>query len=169
MFSETKKSTQNPNSSKPDSAEQYLRFILMPQTQVMLPLSQLSEVLTLTLTQIVPIPSLPNWVVGVYNWRGEILWMVDLGALVGLESWHQQASTNINYRVIILRGENLYLGLVVPQVEDMEWCNSSEIYSPPPSAIIPGMAPFLRGYWLKADGTIVMILNGEAILAAMPS
>jgi len=180
-----------------EAAVQYLRFVLIPEVQVMLPLSQLSEVLTLTLAQIVPIPSLPSWVVGIYNWRGEILWIVDLGELVGLTPWHQYASTTLNYRVIILRndirtdlgspsgtslhqwagseksekskGENIFLGLLVPQVEDMEWCSPDEIYSPPATAIVPGMTPFLRGYWLKANGTMVMVLNGEAILAAMPA
>jgi len=154
-----------------EQAVQYLRFKLIPELQVMLPLSQLSEVLTLTIAQIVPVPSLPSWVIGIYNWRGEILWIVDLGALVGLIPWHQYASTTINYRIIILRSqeENIFLGLLVPQIEDMEWCSPDEIYSPPSTSIVPGMAPFLRGYWLKANGTIVMILDGKAILAAMPA
>ncbi len=170
MLSDLKSILKNPSSEAP---EQYLRFEIMPQTQVMLPLTQISEILTLTLAQIVPIPSVPNWVIGVHNWRGEILWIVDIGDLVGLMPWTQYASTTTNYRVIILRstgtkGENIFLGLLVPQVEDIEWCSNSEIYSPPPSAIIPSMAPFLRGYWLKAEGTIVIVLDGEAILAAMP-
>jgi positive phototaxis protein PixI len=101
------------------------------------------------------------------------LWIVDLGDLVGLMPWSQYASPTANYRVIILRsvgqkGENIFLGLTVPQVEDIEWCATNEIYSPPPSAIIPGMSNFLRGYWLKAEGTIVMILDGKSIMAAMP-
>lgn len=170
MLSDLKLILQNPSSEPP---EQYLRFTLKPEVQVMLPLNQISEILALTLAQIVPIPGMSPWIIGVYNWRGEILWIVDLGDLVGLMPWSQYASTTVNYRVIILRsvdtkGENIFLGLVVPQVEDIELCAPSEIYSPPSSAVIPGMSRFLRGYWLKAEGTIVMILDGRAILAAMP-
>jgi positive phototaxis protein PixI len=60
------------------------------------------------------------------------------------------------------------LGLVVSCVEDMEWCNLDEIQSPPASAILPGFAPFLRGYWIEDGGDIVTVLDGEAIAAAMP-
>ncbi|GBF83604.1 chemotaxis signal transduction protein [Aphanothece sacrum FPU3] len=73
------------------SLEQFLRFDLVPDTTLMLPVAQLTEVLTVPLGQIVPIPHMPPWVMGIYNWRGEILWMVDLGHLLGLNSL---ASTN---------------------------------------------------------------------------
>ncbi|GBF83605.1 CheW protein [Aphanothece sacrum FPU3] len=60
------------------------------------------------------------------------------------------------------------LGLVVSGVEDIEWCNPAEIQSPPASAVTPSLAPFLRGYWLKTQGDMFVILDGEAIMAAMP-
>lgn len=157
--------------------EQFLRFHLVPQTKVMLPVAQLTEVLTIPIGQIIPIPHMPSWVMGVYNWRGEILWMVDLGYLVGLTPWHQQSVTSSNYRAIVLHSSSektlnkvrsQMLGLVVSQVEDIEWCNSEEIQSPPASAVTPSLAPFLRGYWVKPNGDLIVTLDGDAILAAMP-
>lgn len=166
------------NGQEKDEAQQFLRFHLVPDTSVMLPLAQLTEVLTIPLGQIIPIPHLPSWIMGVYNWRGEILWMVDLGQLLGLTAWHQQTMTSSFYRAIVLhstrhntlqtkvRGE--VLGLVVSQVEDLEWCNPHEIQSPPGSAVTPSLAPFLRGYWLKPGGNMIVTLDGEAIMAALP-
>jgi len=70
--------------------EQFLRFHLEPETKIMLPIEQVTEVLKIDVGNIVPIPQMPSWVMGVYNWRGEILWIVDLGHLIGLNSWYQQ-------------------------------------------------------------------------------
>lgn len=175
-LSVTSKSSNDPRVN--GDLEQFLRFHLVPDTTVMLPVAQLTEVLTIPVGQIVPIPHMPVWVMGVYNWRGEILWMIDLGQLLGLTPWYQQAMTGSFYRALVLHsvgseGTNTkirgqLLGLVVSQVEDIEWCNRSEIQSPPSSAITPSLAPFLRGYWLKDNGDMVITLDGEAILAAMP-
>jgi len=60
------------------AGQQFLRFHLVPDTTALLPVRQMSEVLTVPIAQVVPIPHTPAWVMGVYNWRGEILWLVDL-------------------------------------------------------------------------------------------
>ncbi|MBW4467884.1 MAG: chemotaxis protein CheW [Pegethrix bostrychoides GSE-TBD4-15B] len=161
------------------ASEQFLRCHLAPDALVMLPVSQLTEVLKIPVGQITPIPHLPAWVMGVYNWRGEILWMVDLGHLLGMSPWHQQTVSTSSYTAAILSatdssagsagGERRTLGLVVTQVQDIELCDPGQIQSPPPSAITPELAPFLQGYWLKADGEMLACLNGTAILAAMPN
>lgn len=159
------------------SSEQFLRCYLAPDALVMLPVAQLTEVLKIPIGQITPIPHLPAWVMGVYNWRGEVLWMVDIGHLLGFHPWHQQSVSTSSYTVAILHaetslrngGENRQmLGLVVTQVQDIEWCDPEQIQSPPPSAITPELAPFLRGYWLKSSGEMLACLDGTAILAAMP-
>jgi positive phototaxis protein PixI len=141
----------------------------------MLPVAQMTEVLTIPLGQIIPIPHMPAWVMGVYNWRGEILWMVDLGQMVGLTPWHQQSLKSSTYKAFVVRSvdstgvsKSKSLGLVISRIEDIEWCDPAEIQSPPASAVEPGLAPFLRGFWLKSDGEILVTLDGEAIMAAMP-
>jgi len=167
------------SSQEKETKEQFLRFNLVPDTNVMLPIIQLSEVLTVPYGQIIPVPHMPAWVMGVYNWRGEILWMVDLGHLVGLTPWHQKPVTSSNHRAVVLNansansgraenGRNEMLGLVVSQIEDIEFCNPSDFYSPPASAVSSELAPFLRGYWLKPNGEMLVALDGEAIIAAMP-
>ena len=63
--------------------QQFLRFHLAPDLNAALPVEQMTEVFTVATTKVVPIPHMPPWVIGVYNWRGEILWLVDLGYLLG--------------------------------------------------------------------------------------
>ncbi|MEA5508454.1 chemotaxis protein CheW [Crocosphaera sp. UHCC 0190] len=164
--------------SERNQLEQFLRFHLVPDTTLLLPVSQLTEVLSIPLGQIVPIPQMPPWVMGVYNWRGEILWMVDLGALLGLTPHARQTQVTPIYRAIVLQSvadsstvakvHRQLLGVVVSRVEDIEWCNPSEIQSPTGASVTANLAPFLRGYWLQPQGDMLMVLDGESILAAMP-
>ena len=166
------------DSASLQASEQFLRFRLFPNTIALLPVPQLTEVLTIRSSQIVPIFHMPAWVMGVYNWRGEILWMVDLGHLVGLTPWHQQPSSASACTAIVLQTrsgratptnvKSQMLGLVVNRVEDIEWCNTDLIQSPPSSTVTPSLVPFLRGYWLKSDDEILPVIDGKAILAAMP-
>ena len=159
--------------------EQFLRFLLEPQTRLMLPVEQITEVLKINVGQIVPIPQMPAWVMGVYNWRGNILWMIDLGSLIGFDSWYQQGVNTSEYTAIAIApdkvnhsssvgNELISLGLIVTRVEDIEWCNSDLIQSPPTSAVTSALAPFLRGYWLDRSEEMILVLNGKAIMAAMP-
>ena len=157
--------------------EQFLRFHLEPDTKIMLPIEQVTEVLKIDVGQIVPIPQMPSWVMGVYNWRGEILWIVDLGHLIGLNSWYQQEINVTEHTAVVLsyKGQSgkskksqTSLGLIMTSVEDIELCNPNLIQSPPASAITSALAPFLRGYWIKPDSQIILVLDGDAIISAMP-
>lgn len=165
---------------KTSVGEQFLRFHLLPDTAAMLPVQQMTEVLTIPIAQVVPIPHMPAWVMGVYNWRGEILWMVDIGQLIGLYPLSQSTSRS-TYTVIVIHssqhadkqagsqktGRNM-LGLLVNRIEDMEWCNPDGIQSPPLPAVTPELVPFLRGYWLKSNGEIIAVLDSNSIIAGMP-
>ena len=157
--------------------EQFLRFHLEPDTKIMLPIEQVTEVLKIGVGKIVPIPQMPSWVMGVYNWRGEILWIVDLGHLIGLNSWYQQEINVTDHTAVVLsyksqsdnsKKSQTSLGLIMTSVEDIELCNPNLIQSPPASAITSALAPFLRGYWVKPDSQIILVLDGDAIINAMP-
>ncbi|MCG8365586.1 MAG: chemotaxis protein CheW [Pseudanabaenales cyanobacterium] len=158
--------------------EQFLRFRLEPDTTALLPIRQLTEVLKIPIGEIMPIPHMPTWVMGVYNWRGEILWMLDLGHLLGLTPWYQQTLSGSTYSAIVLHTEfnppqnqpigHQSLGLVVSRVEDIEWFDPGMIQSPLGSAGTTGLAPFLSGYWVKSDGEMLDVLDGNAIFDRMP-
>jgi positive phototaxis protein PixI len=154
--------------------EQFLSFSFASHIKGLMSISQMSEVLTINLEQILRMPHMKPWVMGVYNWRGEILWMVDLGKLLGFPPLHQERNVRSSYKAIVLHlplkkydpAPDRTLGLVVSQIEDIEWCNSISIESPPPSTDNKLM-PFLRGYYLPNDREALAVFEGESILAAM--
>lgn len=153
----------------------FLRFYLYPDTKVMLSIEQITEVLKIQLGQIVPIPQMPSWVMGVYNWRGEILWMVDLGHLIGLEPWYQNQIRSYHTAIVLSpnkdrrdRIDNICLGLIVSRVEDLQTCDTKQIQSALGSKVGTRLGNFLQGYWLEPEGEMILALDGKAIAAAMP-
>ncbi|HEY9642791.1 MAG TPA: chemotaxis protein CheW [Coleofasciculaceae cyanobacterium] len=155
--------------------EQFLRLHLV-DTTILLPVTQLTEVLTVPMGHIVPISHMPAWVMGVHNWRGEVLWMIDLGHLCGLTPWYEQTAVSA-YSAVVLQirvprttfaSKSQTLGLVVNQIGEMEWCNPSVIQPLPTSRMPPEIAPFLRGYWWNSENEMLAVLDGAAIFEAMP-
>ena len=159
--------------------EQFLRFYLEPDTAALLPVTQLLEILKLPVGQIVPLPHMPSWVMGVCNWRGEILWTIDLAELVGLTPCDRQQTSDIStYTAVVLQAnlcdrlpapttETQTIGLVIEQIDDIEWCNPDTIQPPPFAAVSPPFATFVRGYQLNGDSEMTAILSVKAIAAAV--
>ncbi|MCX7595538.1 MAG: chemotaxis protein CheW [Fischerella sp.] len=143
-----------------------------------LSISQIAEVLTIPIDRVTPIPQLPAWVMGAYNWRGEVLWMVDLAHLLGLTPWHQQGMC-ATYTAIVLRGRSISIstpdnnaekqtiGLVINQAEMVEWCDPDLLQSPSSDITTPELILFMRGYQLKPNDKRLAVLDDEAIVAAI--
>jgi len=154
---------------------QHLRFRLYPDLQAMLPISQITEVLKLQLTQITPIPQMPAWVMGVYNWRGEILWTIDLGRFLGFDSWYQHQHDRALQTAIVLTpyreqsDSGIHIGLVVAAVEDIEFCDLAAIQAEVDSQTNSRLSSFLQGYWLPPGREIILALDGLAVAKAMPT
>lgn len=160
---------------------EFLRLRLTPQIPVLLPIQQLTEVLNVSENEIMPISDLPAWVMGVHNWRGEILWMVDLGHLCGLAPWYQQPMSRTVHPAVVLNGnysDNLTksdfkgaVGIVVRQIEEIESFNPKLVQPSLPDSLLPEMAallaPFATGYWQKSEHEVLTILDAITILNAM--
>lgn len=155
--------------------EPFLQFYLEPDTTALLPLQQSAEVISISRKEIVPIFFMPAWVTGVYNLRGEILWVIDLGHLLGLTPCYQQISGGSSLTTIVLNGtpgcatpakvRNSMLGCLVSQLEAIEYCDSRQIQSSP---LTGTPLPFVQGYWSKSEHEKLAILDIAAIMAAMP-
>ena len=152
---------------------QFLKFTLSTDMTALLPVEQLVAVLNVEATKITVMPHLPSWVMGIYNWRGEVLWMIDTANLLGVSSWQQQPILSTHYDVLLLekpsveKAERCYLGLWVKQVEGIELLSLDIIQSP--AIVSEALVPFLRGYWLNSAGEMLTLIDGPAIFDRMPA
>jgi chemotaxis signal transduction protein len=126
-----------------------------------------TELIEIPSDRVVPIPHLPLAVLGVYNWRGEVLWVVDLAVLLGanghLFDRQQRSYPTIVVKALDLSGELKTLGLVVDEIADIEWC---ELVSPP-VALDRQRVEISR--WIKGDaiapsGTKLTIIDELALV-----
>jgi positive phototaxis protein PixI len=151
------------DTSTSEQLQQFLSFRASLNTQAMLPTQQMLEVLNLSHHQIVPIPDTSTEVVGVCNWRGEVLWLVNLGYLLTDNPDFTQEKYQINYTVIIIHHNSMILGLVVEQVHNMLWCNPAQIQSIPASYLVK-TSSLIQGYWLNSQQDVLLILDAEALI-----
>ena len=154
--------------------ERYLNCHLVPNMTVLLPVSHLTEVLTIPIQQVTPIPVMNPWVMGVHNWRGEVLWMVDLGHLLGLTPWYQQSNNISNHNALVIRNHDgsghegeLKIGLVVSQVQDIEVIPTETMRASIPSGSLasPELAPYFKGSIITGQGHLQGCLDPEAVFS----
>jgi positive phototaxis protein PixI len=144
--------------------EKFLRFQLGAEGIALLPLYLIKQVMQISTGEILPVPQMPDGVLGIYNWRGEMLWLVDLGQLIGFPPLALTNGGNINGVVaIVIQIEDKFLGLVVPQIHDIEWHTLQQIQMPSIGLFTPEIMPYLRGYIIGVNQEILMVLNAEAI------
>lgn len=143
-----------------DTRQRFLRFKLAEENRTLLPLQDITEVLQLATVEILPIPDISESMLGVCNWRGEILWLADLNALVGNSPLWQQVPLLDRPVVIVVQSTQKTIGLVVQQVDDVELIEPESIHQQT-DLYSPALAPYVTGYLSEHEGTV---LNAIAIV-----
>jgi chemotaxis signal transduction protein len=97
----------------------YLSLILSANNQVLIPSHQVIEILSIAPTQITPIPQVENLIMGIYSWRGEVLWVVDGAALLGDVALCDRHFWNSRYSIFVIRESAEHIGIMVPDVGNL--------------------------------------------------
>ena len=148
---------------------QFLRFKLQPNFTVLIEVELVTEVVNISIDRVVPMPHLPPTVLGVYNWRGEILWIVDLAMLIGVAGSRQHYQ-NPQPIIILSSGtsnedrQRKTIGFVVDEIEEIESGKLDLIQSPESDNIYPKLSSWMRGWWESATGENFLVLDGQLIL-----
>ena len=157
--------------------EQYLKVHLREAQPLLFPIQQVVEIIKLSTSEIVHLFQMPAWVMGVYNWRGEVLWMADLGHFLGFSPWYEQPSQSSKQTVVVV-GTNrsnqsdgpdkqASLGLLLNRVEGMVFCDPAAIYVMSEEIELEAkMRPFISGYWASAKQKKCPIVDIQSLLEA---
>ncbi len=122
-----------------------LQFPLDFQDNALIPLEQITEVFRLESTDILPVPEMPSCVLGICNWRGEMLWLVDFNDLIGYSSPLQQAPAPTSLLVMVIQVDNQSVGIVVHQVNEVELHDLRSLQAAPPGLFPVGLLPLVAG------------------------
>ncbi|WP_264196319.1 chemotaxis protein CheW [Microseira wollei] len=132
----------------------------------MLPGSNLAEVLSLDPSHIAPIPDMHPSVMGVCNWRGQVLWVVDLAYLLGFGALFSQGLSYPKHSIIVIHSLGKFLGLAVHQMGSSIGYEALEL-QPPPTILNPQMQVLslcLKGQIASPQAKKMLVLDADAIV-----
>jgi positive phototaxis protein PixI len=147
-----------------EKQQKFLSFNLGVRDTAVISLEQITEVLQISLADICVVPQMPSYILGVYNWRDEMLWLVDLDEMLGYPPLSQTANMLVKMMAIVLEENGKYLGLLVRQLMDIEWLDTDQMKAPSTELFSSSLSPFLQGYFINDDERMMFNLDAEAIL-----
>lgn len=110
------------------------------------------------------VPAVPEWIHGVTNLRGEVLAVVDLATLLGLESADVGPSQRARMLVARCGQEEMTAGVLVDGVQGMVRIRKEELETPE-KAVAGEVARHLEGV-VERDGRLLAVLDLEGLLSS---
>ncbi len=159
----TSDDTPTPNLSNDSrEGELCLRFEVPSGKEFALPASGVREVMSVYIDRITPIPNASPFFLGTYNWRGQVIWVADLGQFFG-----DQILVNTNQNeisLLIVEEQELVMGFAVHAVANTEWLDINNMIVD--RDIPPTMSGFVRGVYStsRTDAPELQLLDQVAIL-----
>jgi len=141
--------------------QKFLRFRLDPTQSMLLAVEEIAAVQTIPISDILPVPQMSACVLGMSNWRGESLWLVDLSQQLGFMSIAQQAQRLTNLNAIVVQFDRKALGWVVPEIDEIEEYNPDTLQHPSPDLFSQSISAFIKGYFSHVRN---VVLNVSAVM-----
>lgn len=145
--------------SKVNTGDIFLQVQLDDRTTAVIPMLQTQEAIILPTSRISVIPNLPSPVLGLFNRRSSLLWLVDLPEILGLEPVDRHVN---NYDVALLKVGQTPLAVAVRSIRGVARFAKEEIV-PPIGNVNPAFKPYLSG-WILQDQQLILVLNAESII-----
>lgn len=150
------------NPSSPE-LQKFLRFQLGGKDTTLIAVEPIVEIIPLKIREILPVPQMPSYVLGIYNWRGDMLWLADLGHLVGFPPLFQSRSSSPQAMAIVVGSEEKSMGLVVSEVTDIEAYSRAQMRPSDPQLFSERLLPFLQGYFITDSNDILVALEVRSL------
>jgi positive phototaxis protein PixI len=160
---------QYPETASNAEVKRFLRFLLRNEITVLLPLDCLIEVIKIKLSHILPIPTVSDHLLGITNWRGEAVWILDLPYLLGFAHLAQQVMVPEVGTAILIQAARYPIGLLVDQVNSIDVYDFQALQPLSAEMIHPKLLPFLQGYFTDPTGKMLMLLNVDAVIRSFRS
>ena len=139
-----------------------LRFRVPSGNEFAIPAAGVREVMSVYLDRITPIPNASPFFLGTYNWRGQVVWIADLGQFLG-DGVLVDTDRN-EVALLIVEDRELILGFAVEEVANTEWLDINRMMDRP--NIPHAMSGFVKGVYTttNADISELRLLDRVAIL-----
>ncbi|MBW4669113.1 MAG: chemotaxis protein CheW [Cyanomargarita calcarea GSE-NOS-MK-12-04C] len=147
-----------------DIEQKFLSFNLGAKDTAVISLEHITEVMQVSLAEICGVPQMPSSVLGIYNWRGEMLWLVDVEEMLGYSPLLYSANMLSKMMAIVVQIDGKSLGLLVRQLMDIESLDSQLIKPTSGELFSPEISSFLQGYFINPAEELIITLDAAAIV-----
>ena len=154
-----------PETSAEAEKSRFLRFSLGGETEGLLSLERLVEVIKVNPQEILPIPEVPEYLLGIANRRGEAVWILDLLFLMGATHLSQRKPIPQVCMAILLQAEEQAIGLLVDRVSSIEHRSLDDLQSFSAQTLPPQILTLLEGYFIDKGGNTLSVLDVDSIIA----
>jgi len=158
-----------PKESSLSSSIQFISIEVTNTLPLILSTRELDEVITLDHKIILQIPGMPTVVAGVFQWDGEIIWLVDLAFLMGFNPLLSTGYYQQKFRALKVKFRDSYLALLVQKVGNLINIENQNITVAKPANINALVKRFIKGTCQNSAGAKMMILDIEAIVKYLES
>ncbi|BAY27671.1 putative CheW protein [Calothrix sp. NIES-2100] len=149
--------------------QRFLRFPLNGKVNGLLPLADLRGVIHVPLTEILPVPQVAECLLGIMNWRGEAIWILDVAGLLGAIHWCRRESVRKSGMAMLVQVQNQTVGLLVEQVHTIEVYNPQERFAISASMLPARLGSFLQGYFIDSQGSPLMLIDTHVVIQTFQS
>lgn len=149
-----------------ETKQKFLNFNLGVKDTAVISLKYITEVLQVSLGEICAVPQMPSCVLGIYNWRGEMLWLVDLEEMLGYAHLSQATNYLSKMMAMVVQTQGKSLGILVRQPMDIEWLDIRQMKPIDTQLFSSEMASFLQGYFINTNQAMIISLDISAIIQA---
>jgi purine-binding chemotaxis protein CheW len=125
-----------------------LRFDVPSGNEFALAASGVREVMSVYPDRITPIPNASPFFLGTYNWRGQVIWVADLGQFLGDQVLVNTDRTEVS--ILIVEDQELVMGFAVQTVINTEWLNVERVSASQGGLDLP---PAMRAFVTGVYGT----------------
>lgn len=144
-------------------------YIQLSAWELLIPLEHTAGVLTLSETQICPIPGIPPAILGVVNQRGKLLWVLELSNLLGIAQEAKIIPRHNLTVVVLTANENTtdersrQVGCVGSVPKEIVVLDSLQ-FKPVPASL--NFRSFLSGV-VEIEKSLVSVINVNAVFTAL--
>jgi positive phototaxis protein PixI len=150
------------NKSAKTTGEMFLRLQLDDRTTAVVPMLQIQEAIVLPVSRVSVLPNLPSPVIGLFNRRSSLFWLVDLPEIMGLEPIDRRHIRS--YDLALLKVNDTSLAIAVRSILGVIRFEPAEI-STTMTDLNPALIPYLSG-WITREQASILVLDPVAIINA---
>lgn len=154
VLQKQKKQIEGPSVTNSEDIVQLVGFVV-GEEEYAIPILNIQEIIKPI--EFTRVPSVPDYVLGVFNLRGNVIPLIDLRKRFGLVAGKQSSSTRY---IVMKEGDNI-AGFVIDRLTEAIRINQNRI-DPPPETLVKDKG-MIYGIG-KRDQNILTILKVEALL-----